>query len=124
MCFGGNMKKTVSKEDNFMALIPVKNERIEWMLDDLGFVQLVIKRNRRFEKIIRKFFKSPETMTMSLDAIGSIVWQAIDNRRDIATIAEILKIESTEPLDSLYERVRTYINILKHNKFIELKNNE
>lgn len=118
------MKKTVSKEDNFMALIPVKNERIEWMLDDLGFVQLVIKRNRRFEKIIRKFFKSPETMTMSLDAIGSIVWQAIDNRRDIATIAEILKIESTEPLDSLYERVRTYINILKHNKFIELKNNE
>lgn len=118
------MKKTVSTGDNFMALIPVKNERIEWMLDELGFVQLVIKRNGQFEKIIRKFFKSPETMTMSLDAIGSMVWQAIDNRRDIATIAEILKIESTEPLDSNYQQVKTYINILKYNKFIALKNNK
>jgi len=117
------MKNNISKEDNFLELIPVKNEKIEWQLDESGFVQLVIKRNGRFEKIVRRFFKTPETMTISLDAIGSIVWKAIDNRRDIGTIGEILKKESTEPVDPLYERLGTYINILRNNKFIELKHN-
>ncbi|MBN2899939.1 MAG: PqqD family protein [Clostridia bacterium] len=113
-------KKATAAED-FLALVPVKNERIEWQLDESGYVQLVAKRNRRFEKIVCKFFKAPDTATISLDAMGSVVWRAIDNQRDIGMIGEILKNEFNETAEPLQERLGGYINILRNNRFIELK---
>lgn len=114
------MKTKITKDDNFLDLIPKKSNRYEWKLQEDNLVRIIIPRDNLLEKTVRLFFKTPETMKIDLDEMGSLVWQAIDNERDIEAIGEILKQEMKEAAEPLYQRLGTYINILRNNKFIEL----
>ncbi|KPU27196.1 hypothetical protein TR13x_06435 [Caloranaerobacter sp. TR13] len=115
------MVKKIKKSDNFLELIPKKNNTLEWIVNDEGLVQVIIPRNGILDRIVRVFFKTPEVMRIDLDPIGSCVWKSIDGQRNIQDIAKILKEEFGEKAEPLYERLGTYINILRNNKFITLE---
>lgn len=115
------MTKKIKKSDNFLELIPKKNNTLEWVVNDEGLVQIIIPRNGILDRIVRVFFKTPKVMRIDLDSIGSCVWKAIDGRRNIQDIAKILKEEFGENVEPLYERLGAYINILRNNKFITLE---
>ncbi|EOD00019.1 PqqD family protein [Caldisalinibacter kiritimatiensis] len=106
--------------ENFFDMIPVKSQKIEWEIKDDNTVQLIINRDSIFDKIVRKFFNTPEKMYIDLDDIGSYVWKSIDGERNVYEISKLLKDRFGEKAEPLNDRLITYISILRNNKFIKL----
>lgn len=115
------MDNKIKKDDNFLELIPVIDESKNWETNEDGLVQIIIPRDGILDKIVRTFFKTPKVMRIDLDSLGSCVWNAIDGKRNVKEISEIIKVEFGEDAEPLYERLGTYINILRNNKFITLE---
>lgn len=115
------MSSKINKDDNFLDLIPVRTGSQDWETDENGMVQIIIPRDKVLDKMVRVFFKTPKTMTISLDAHGSAVWTAIDGQNTVYDIGSILEERFGDDAQPLYERLSKYINILRNNKFISLK---
>lgn len=110
----------IKKNDNLLALIPVMNSELKWRINEEGNVQMVIPRTKMLDTIVRKFIKTPETMVIDLDEMGSFIWNQIDGKKSVGEIAIHLKEEFGEMVEPLYERLGIYLNILRNNKWIEL----
>ena len=115
------MGKKLRKTDNYLELIPIRVKDQDWKEDEDGLVKIIIHRNGLLEKIVRPFVKSPKTMTIDLDGLGSCVWKAIDGKKTVGEIAEEVKQQFGEDAEPLYERLATYVNILRNNKFVTLE---
>ncbi len=115
------MGKKFKKTDNYLDLIPKVVENQEWTEDEDGLVKIIIPRNGIVERILRPFAKTPKTMNIDLDALGSCVWKAIDGEKTVGEIGIAIKNEFGEDAEPLYERLATYINILRNNKFVTLE---
>lgn len=114
------MSKKIKKDDNYLELVPVIKEDQDWIEDGAGLVKIIVLRDGILEKILRPFIKTPRTMRIDLDAVGSCVWKAIDGKRTVEEIGIIVKEEFGEDAEPLYERLATYINILRNNKFLTI----
>lgn len=115
------MAKKIKQQDNLLDLIPVKNEKTKWVQLDNELVQIQIDRNSWLDKAVRVFFKTPTMMKIDLDAFGSFVWLTIDGQKDIAAIGDEIKEKFGEKVEPLYERLGSYINILRNNEFIKIE---
>ncbi len=115
------MKKKINKDDNFLDLVPKIKSSQQWDVMDEGLIRIIIPRNGVLDKVVRIFFKTPEVMKIDLDSLGSSVWKAIDGNRNIEEIAQIINKEYGEKANPIYQRLVTYINILRNNKFITLE---
>ena len=73
---------------------------------------------------MRVIFKTPKTMKIDLDKLGSCVWKSIDGKRSVLEIGDIIRTEFGEDAEPIYERLATYINILRNNKFVTLAKEE
>lgn len=113
------MKKKEQK--NLLDIVPVKNADIDWIMIKDDIVQIVIKRDRWLDRLVRKFKKTPKHARIDLDKYGSAVWTQIDGKRDIQQIAQSLRLVFGDEIEPLYERLGAYINILNNNSFISLK---
>jgi|LGOV01.1.fsa_nt_gb hypothetical protein len=115
------VKKSKKESKNFLDFIPVKVEKIETNLKADGFVDLIIPRDGFLDRTVRKIAKTPDKKVISLDLLGSSVWKAIDNYRNVGDIAMVIKEEFGEDADPLYDRLLPFINLLNNNEFISLK---
>lgn len=115
------MGKKLKKTDNYLDLIPIMVKNQDWIQDEDGLVKIIIPRNGILERMVRPFIKSPKTMTIDLDGLGSCVWKCIDGKRTVGEIGDIVKEEFGKDAEPLYERLATYINILRNNKFVTLE---
>lgn len=115
------MGRKFKKNDNFLDLIPIKNTELDWEEDEKGRVRVILKRDKLLEKLVRPFIKSPKNMKVNLEEMGSFVWKTIDGEKTVLEIGECVKAEFGEEAEPLYERLATYINILRNNKFITLE---
>ncbi len=114
------MGKAIYKDDNFLDLIPVPKDSQDWIIKEDGLIQIIIPRQGLLDKIVRLFFKTPKVMRIDLDPLGSCVWNSIDGKNSIHEIGNIIKNKFGKDAEPLYERLGTYINILRNNKFITL----
>jgi len=112
------MNKKIEKKDNFLELVPKKNEKFDWEVTDNGLVQVIIPRKGILDRIVRVFLKTPTVMRIDLDKYGSYIWNLIDGNRTTGDISKELKLQFGDEIEPLYERLITYINILRNNKFI------
>ncbi|MDK2800681.1 MAG: hypothetical protein PWP27_2171 [Clostridiales bacterium] len=115
------MSQKIKKTDNFLDLIPVIKRNQSWIKKENGLIEIIIPRNKILDRIVRIFHKTPKVMRIELDKVGSCVWKNIDGKKNIEEIGKILKAEFGQEVEPLYQRLGTYINILKNNKFIVLK---
>ncbi len=115
------VKKSKKESKSFLDFIPVKVEKIETNLKADGFVDLIIPRDGFLDRTVRKIAKTPDKKVISLDLLGSSVWKAIDNYRNVGDIAMVIKEEFGEDADPLYDRLLPFINLLNNNEFISLK---
>lgn len=111
----------IKKNDNFLELIPIKSKKIQWTELEDGNIQIVIDRKGLLDKVVRRFFNTPEAMRIDLDKYGSCIWKAIDDKRTIEAVGNILKDQYGEEVEPFLERYGTYINILRNNHFITLE---
>lgn len=114
------MSKKIKKTDNYLELIPTKSEKYVWEENKEGIVRIIIPRNSVLDKVVRAFFKTPKSMKIDLDSYGSSVWRIIDGKKNVGEIGDLMKKKFGDDIEPLYERLSTYLNLLRNNKFITL----
>jgi hypothetical protein len=118
--------KKIDKNTNFLELIP--NKKFDSEKKEDGKIQIVIPRfkNRMMRKIALNLGRS-EFLKVSLDDVGSKVWELIDGSRTVGKIGQILqtetKTENGETMPQVYERLTKYFVSLSHHRFIDFKVN-
>jgi hypothetical protein len=116
--------KTKIKEKekvNLLDYVPIKSKKIEATIKEDGLIDLTILRDGFLDTMVRKIAKTPDRKIISLDSLGSGVWKAIDNNRTLGTIALVIKEEFGVDADPLYDRLLSFVRLLKNNEFIDLK---
>lgn len=109
------------KNKNYLDFIPIKNPKINHSEDINGIVTLEVVRRGFFDKLAQIIFKVPKSSFIKLDKLGSCVWKNIDDKSCIYDVSESIKSEFGNDCEPIYERLITYLNILRDNKFISLK---
>lgn len=113
------MKK--KKDKNYLDYIPVRNNEYDWIVLEDGIVEISVVNKGFFNLIAQKFFKAPKISKIKLDEYGSIVWKAMDDKKDIGYIAEEVRYSFDDEEKVFYSRLIKFFQILKENKFIEYK---
>lgn len=114
------MSNKIKKTDNYLELVPRRSDRYTWTENKDGIVRIIIPRDKPLDRIVRAFFKTPENMKIDLDSYGSAVWKAIDGKRNVGEVGDCMKTAFGDSIEPLYERLGTFINQLRNNKFITL----
>ena len=106
---------------NYLDYIPVRNKENEWNVLDDGIVEIIVSNKGFFNKIAQIFFKRPKVSRINLDEYGSIVWKAIDDKKDIGEISQEVRYKFDDDEKMFYSRLIKFFQILKENKFIEYR---
>lgn len=110
-----------NKDVNYLDYIPVKNNEYNWSILKDGIVEICVVNKGVFNTIAQKIFKRPRISKIKLDKYGSIVWKAIDNKKDIGEISLEIRNEFQDDEKVFYSRLIKFFQILKENKFIEYR---
>ncbi len=105
---------------NILDLVPIKNEKNSWSVNENNFVVITILRNNILDKIVRKFCKTPDKFNIELDEFGSFVWDKIDGKKNIYEICRDMKNMFNNKVEPVYSRVIEFIKILRNNNLIKL----
>ena len=108
------------EKQNYLEKIPVRNESINWTVNEEGIVTLEIENKGVFNRLAQKLLKKPAITYVHLDNTGSFVWPLIDGKMDIAALAEKVDEHFGEEAHPLYERLVKYFQILESYHFIKL----
>ena len=109
------------KTENFLEKIPCHKANINWTCDHNNLVTLEIENKGIFNKLAQLLFKKPKISYIHLDSMGSFIWQLIDNKTNITTIAENIKSRFGELAEPLYPRLLKYFQILLSYNFVDMR---
>ncbi len=91
---------------------PARNELLEWTRTEVGEVQIKVTRQETWKtRLLSKVFYIPETRTITLDEVGTEVWQMCDGHTPVAAMIESLrqhyKLDRKEAEVSLLSYLKT-----------------
>ncbi len=112
------MARKLQKDENYLALIPVRNPNLEFTTDDKGIVTIVVPNVGFFNKVAQKFFAAPKESRIHLDAYSSYTWLGINGKRNIEELGSYMKRKYKGKAEPLYPRLIKFIQILKDNRYI------
>lgn len=106
-------RRQILKNTNFLDLIPMRIQGHR--IGEDGLVNVIIPKfgNQRFA---RWFIPSrkPTEITIKLEKFGSSAWQAMDGKKNMQEICDILVGEYGDEIQPVTERMSKYISILYH----------
>lgn len=111
------MKK---KSENYLEKIPRHKDTLSWSQDEKGIVTLEMQNKGAANRIAQLLLKKPKISYIHLEEFGSFVWLAIDGKRDITAIGELVRERFGEKAEPIYERLAQYIKTLETNNFITI----
>lgn len=106
------------EKQNYLDKIPSHSD-IVWTADEEGIVTLEIENKGIFNRLAQKLLKKPPVTYVHLDALGSFIWQHVDGKSDIGSLAEKVDEHFGEEAHPLYERIVKYFQILDSYHFIK-----
>ncbi|MGN0132689.1 MAG: PqqD family protein [Lachnospiraceae bacterium] len=112
------MSKKQKLSENYLEKCPLREESIEWTVDEEGLVTLNIENRGAFNRIAQKLFRKPKVSYIHLDEIGSFVWPLLCRDKNIIALGEAVKEHFGEKAEPLYERLAKYFQILDSYHFI------
>lgn len=112
------MKK--KKDNNYLDYIPVKNPEIEYGTDENGRVTVYIEWKGFYHRIAQKFFHRPRVSDIKMDELGSFVWLAIDDQKDVHQLSKELD-EKFPKMEKSLARLIKFLEILRDNHLIYWK---
>lgn len=107
---------------NYLDLIPVRTEELQWFTDRRDRIVLKVENTGLFNKIAQKVFNKPQFTKVHLDQQGTFIWPLIDGERTVADIAALVKDEFGEAAEPLYPRIVKYFQIVESYHFIKFAN--
>ena len=70
---------------------PTRNESLRWEQNDAGEVQVVIERQDTWRvKLLSRVFYIPKERKITLDEVGSEVWQMCNGRNSVGQMIDLL----------------------------------
>lgn len=115
-------KKKLSREETlalYKTYIPVRAGKAgNWHVEKNGQVVLDIENKGAMNRIFQKLFRKPRVTHVHLDETGSFIWQQMDGKTNVETIAGRLHAQLGEKADPLYERLLKYFEIMESYDFL------
>lgn len=108
------------KSENFLDFIPIHSTRNTWDEKD-GIVTIHMVNRGFYHTIAQRFFHTPRVSHIDLDTHGSFLWRQIDGIKTVGQLAELFHAQFGKEAEPLYDRLVTYLNILRNNHFILLR---
>jgi hypothetical protein len=98
---------------------PARNEAVEWERNDDGEVRITVMRQETWKiRLLSKLFYIPRKRSITLDEVGTEVWQMCNGRTSVGQMIEALsvthKLNRKEAEVSLLE----YLKILAQRRFV------
>lgn len=115
------MGRKKDKNQNYLDYVFMKNPAYKWKEKEDGKVCLIIEWKGFYHWIAQKVFHKPKQSEIAMDALGSFVWKQLDGERDMHEVAELVKAEFGAKAEPVYERLIKFVEIMKDNKFVLLK---
>lgn len=111
-------KKTFSREE-FLRLKPIKNPYLKWNKSETGevVITLELKKTKR-TKILSKLFPTPKEKKISLDKMGTFVWERLDGKHTVEKIAKELQDEYKMMRQEAEISLTTFLQQLSKRRFI------
>lgn len=109
------------KEENYLDYVFEKNPAYSWREKEDGIVVVEVEWKGFYNRIAQKVFKKPSKSEIALDKLGSFVWKQFDGKRDLYEVSEIMKKEFGKDIEPVYERLFKFVEIMRDNKFVVLK---
>jgi len=122
MFFNKKQNKPEIPQENFLLFVP-HMKHTEWIEKD-GFVLLIFHHNHPIQKAANWLVKKSSTSDIKFDDLGSTVWKAIDGKRNLYEIGEIVKTKFGASSEPVYERLIMYIRYLNRRGWIYFENIE
>ena len=114
-------KSKKNKKENYLDYDFEKNPDFGWTEKEDGTVAVEVEWKGFYNRIAQKVFKKPKKSEIALDKLGSFVWKQIDGERDLYAISELMKQEFGKDIEPVYERLFKFVEIMRDNKFVILK---
>ena len=73
---------------------PARNELLKWEKNDRGEAQITVTRQETWKvRLLSKLFYVPKDRTITLDEVGSEVWQMCNGRTSVAQMIDSLRVK-------------------------------
>lgn len=115
------MARNKKEEKNYLDYIFEKNPRYEWKEKEDGKVCIIVEWKGFYNKIAQKVFHKPKKSEIAMDDLGSFVWKQLDGERDLYQVSQLVKAEFGEKAEPVYERLIKFVEIMRDNKYVLLK---
>lgn len=108
------------RQKNYLDYIPVISPQNSWDVEE-GRVTVHMMHWGFYAWIAQQVFHRPRVSHIDLGEQGSFVFRQIDGRRTVGDIALLVKAEWGDEAEPLYPRLVKYMQMLRNNGFIFLK---
>lgn len=115
------MGRKKEKKENYLDYVFMKNPAYAWKEKEDGLVCLIIEWKGFYHWLAQKVFHRPKQSEIAMDTLGSFVWKQLDGKRDMHEVAELVRQEFGKKADPVYERLIKFVEIMRDNKFVLLK---
>lgn len=115
-----HISKKGPKSTNLLDGVPKHIEDLRWEMQEGVGVIIYQDNTGMVNRLAQKYLKKPKTTQVHLDEMGSYIWPLIDGKRTIFEIANLVKLQFGEKAEPLYNRMVSYMKILKDNGFITI----
>ena len=109
------------EEKNILDYVPIKSGTVDWDVDENGAVIIHMENRGFFAKVAQVAFNRPRYSYITLEKLGSFIWQKIDGEKTIYDIAIEMKEAFGEETEPLYDRILQYFRTLYGHNFIKWK---
>ena len=111
-------KKTRKIDTNYMDMVLIHNPERKWSEHEDGIVEIELEHKGLHHKVAQKLFHKPKISHIALDAHGSVLWKAIDGKRTVFEVVNLMKETFPEEEDRMLDRVITFLHTLQVNQFV------
>ena len=103
-----------------MDYVPVKNPKVEYETAENGRVTVFIEWKGFHNRIAQKFFHRPRVSDVKMDELGSFVWLAIDDHKDVHQLSKEFDERFPKKEKSLARLIK-FLEIVRDNDMIYWK---
>ena len=110
--------KTKKIDKNYMDMVLIHNPERKWSEREDGIVVIELEHKGPHHKIAQKLFHKPRVSQIALDAHGTALWKALDGKRTVFEVVNLMKEFFPKEEDRMLDRVIAFLHTLQVNQFI------
>ena len=106
-------------KENYLDFVYTINDDLIWTLSECGEVIVEMENKGFTNRIAQRFFKKPAVSKITLEGMGSFIWNCIDGQKSVYDIGLLVHDRFGDEAESLYERLSVYMKHLEQVGFVK-----